>query len=113
MDLEKRGQIGRRNLHREFNGDQEMVARVLAGCLKAVVASRRSCPMRVWTEAEMRRRTDYCVELALELGISMHWSTWRIADTLTHALEIWLKSGTAYEPTAAEHKRAFWGRKAA
>ncbi len=113
MGLEQLAQVGKRNLFREYNGDREMVARVLAGCLEAVRASLRSCPMREMTNHELKRRTDYCVDLALELRMSAHWSTYQIGDRLTKALEIWLKSGSQFTPDAREFKRTFWAPKAA
>jgi hypothetical protein len=107
MDLAKRAEIGRRNLLREYGGDMKMTARVLAGCLEAVKRSFRTCPMRVKTTAELRRRTDKAVELAMELRFASHWSTFKIADQLARALEIWLQTGAEFTPDAID-KRTFW-----
>jgi hypothetical protein len=110
MDLKQQGRVGKRNLFVEYGGDKEMVARVSAGIVKAVDASFRTCPMRNVTDAEMKRRLDYCTDLSLELRFASHWSTFQIADRLTQAIEIWLKSGKDFTPDTREFTRTVWAK---
>jgi hypothetical protein len=92
--------LGRPNLIKEFGPNLNNVA---LGIQRVVVGSLRTHPMRETTVAEAKRRTQFCLDLALELRHSMKWGAQRIVDTLPYALAAHL-DGKNWEPD----KRAVW-----
>lgn len=97
------------------NHDPKQLKRLGLAIQKAVDASRIAYPMFIGTDAsdhtisqaETKRRIEWCVDIALQMRFDMKWSLVRICEKLPLLLDNWL-DGT-FEQSLHE-RRGFFAR---
>lgn len=92
--------------------DPRNIAKLVRGIEKAVQRSYDQDAIRdgagrvVTTQAEIRRRTNLCIDMAKDLRHDAKWSIDRISDALPRMLRRRL-DGQDFDPTT-EHARLSW-----
>jgi hypothetical protein len=82
--------------------DYFLVARAIEN---AVMQSAQAFPMRLSMKAdEVKRRAQWCVNVAVSLRRDMHWSGERVADHMTRALHAYLRDGYWDPPQDTKHR---------